>query len=124
MSNVTKEYSISDFLGMLRENVFSVTDYTRGKLGEVIKAFEEGNDEQFYFIRKEKDIPAAIIKFEELEELIKTREAVARAEEEYLLAEAIERADLPPKYSLDDVVEKLKLDPKRIEKLSEKVRVD
>lgn len=59
-----------------------------------------------------------------MEELIKIREAVALAEEEYLYEKAIAMADLPPKYTLDEVAEKFKLNPKQIEKISEKVRID
>lgn len=54
--------------------VFNTTEYNRGRLGEAVKAHEEADHGNWYFVQSSRGITTAIIPVKELEELVKAKD--------------------------------------------------
>ena len=107
------------------EKVFNITDYNRGKLGEVVKFHEEKGEGNWFFIQSSKAVTSAIIPLKELEEMVKAKSVLGQLTNFLLYQEALSRLNSSSeKIDFAEAMRKIGLDSDEVMSLANSVELE
>jgi hypothetical protein len=109
----------------LLDKVFNITQYNRGKLGEVAKIQEKEGEGNWYFIQTGQSISSVIVPLQELKKLVDAYEKLEKLQDYAMYIEAAERLNSNEKtLEFTEVMTKIGLNPDDVVSLEDTVEFE
>lgn len=107
------------------DKVFNITQYNRGKLGEVAKLHEKNAEGNWYFIQTGQSISSVIVPLPEFKKLVEMREKLEKLANYSLYMDTVERLGTQEKaLGIAEIMKNFGLDPGEIVTLEETVEFE